>query len=110
MSYRLQILHGSSYGQSQQITQNKFCNYIITKLRNYVIIIELKVWTPLSLLYFVLYLNKHPLYKDLHTTLLVCYILFERERGFIFEVMEYLRHIELKHKSSLLTINKHANN
>merc|ERR1739844_255366 len=26
LSYRLRILHGSSYGQSQQITQNKFCN------------------------------------------------------------------------------------
>ena len=57
MSYRLQILHESSYGQSQQITQNKFCNYVITNLRNYVIIIELKVWTPLSLLFilFVLF-------------------------------------------------------
>ena len=51
MSYRLQILHESSYGQSQQITQKKFCNYVITNLRNYVIIIELKVWTPLSLLF-----------------------------------------------------------
>ena len=26
MSYRLQISHGSLYGLSQQITQNKFCN------------------------------------------------------------------------------------
>ena len=52
MSYRLQILHESSYGQSQQITQNKFCNYVITKLHNYVIIIELKVWTLLSLLFY----------------------------------------------------------
>ena len=40
LSYRLQILHGSSYGQSQQITQNKFCNYVITKLRNYYVIMQ----------------------------------------------------------------------
>ena len=54
MSYRIHILHGSSHGQSQQIRQNKFCNYVITNLRNYVIIIELKVWTPLSLLLLLL--------------------------------------------------------
>ena len=76
MSYRFQILHGSSYGQSQQITQNKFSNYVITSLLcNYAITkqnanlqrnkemqkaqkvktIELKVWTPLSLLYTIYY-------------------------------------------------------
>ena len=37
---------------------------------------KIKMFVLYSKYLFLLYLNKHPVYKDLHTTLLVCYILF----------------------------------